>query len=280
MPDYRTIWISDVHLGTRSSQVDTLLDFLKHHESETLYLVGDILDGWALRRNWFWDQHHNDVIQKLLRKARKNTRVIYLPGNHDEAVHQFAGHVFGGIEVLPEILHETADGRRLLVLHGDQFDGVVRAARWLQYVGSVAYDWLLEANRVYNLLRRLLGYRYWSLSAFIKQRTKSALQYIDEFESLVVQKARSRAADGIVCGHIHQPAIRMFDDIMYANTGDWVESCTALVEHFDGRLEIIEWSTAAEAVEMQPARTANGGGIGLPREYLPSAAPTARSSTF
>jgi UDP-2,3-diacylglucosamine pyrophosphatase LpxH len=241
MTDYRAIWISDVHMGTRASQVGALLDFLRQNDSDTLYLVGDIFDGWALKRSWFWDQPHNDVVQKLLRKVRKGTRVIYIPGNHDQVARQFTGHFFGGVEVVSHAIHVTADGRRLVILHGDEFDGLVRAAPWLQQIGSLAYDVLIELNRWYNRCRSLLGRPYWSLSSFVKQRTKAALQYVDDFESLVVARAEAERAAGVVCGHIHQPMIRTIQGLLYANCGDWVESCTALVEHRDGRLEIISW---------------------------------------
>ncbi len=238
---YRAIWLSDLHLGTRSSRAQSLLGFLKIHDADTLYLVGDIFDGWALKRSWYWNQHHNDVVQKLLRKARKGAQIVYIPGNHDEMVGQFTGMFFGGIEVKSQAVHTAADGRRFLVIHGHEFDGVVKSARWLQQLGGTAYDWLVVLNQHYNRLRLLLGYPYWSLSAYIKQKTKRTLQYIDNFETLVLQRAQNEKLDGIVCGHIHQACIRDMSGVTYANCGDWVESCTALVEHYNGELEIIYW---------------------------------------
>lgn len=271
MTDYRAIWISDVHMGTKSSQVVVLLDFLRQNDSDTLYLVGDIFDGWALSRCWYWDQQHNDVVQKLLRKVRKGTRVIYIPGNHDQVARQFTGHFFGGVEVVSHAIHVTADGRRLVILHGDEFDGLVRAAPWLQHIGSLAYDVLIKLNRWYNRVRSLLGRPYWSLSSFVKQRTKAALQHVDDFESLVVARAHAEQADGVICGHIHQPVIRTIQDRLYANCGDWVESCTALVEHRDGRLEIVPWlERRGRETGLAPARESGDAPLQLPRLQEPA----------
>ena len=239
---YRAIWISDIHLGTRGCKAEFLLDFLKHTDSETLYLVGDIIDIWRMRRSWYWIQLHNDVVQKLLRKARKGTRVIFIPGNHDEIFREYVENHFGGIEVASDAVHETADGRRLLVLHGDQFDTVVRYARWLAVLGDSAYAVALTLNHWLNGFRRWLGYPYWSLSAYLKHRVKNAVEYIGRFEVAVADEARRRGVDGVVCGHIHKAEIRDIDGVVYCNDGDWVESCTALVEHLDGRLEIVSWA--------------------------------------
>jgi UDP-2,3-diacylglucosamine pyrophosphatase LpxH len=239
---YRTIWISDIHLGTRGCKAEFLLDFLKHTESETLYLVGDIVDGWRLRRSWYWAQTHNDVIQKILRKARKGTKVIYVPGNHDEALRDYEGLVLGGIQVLGEHIHETADGRKLLVLHGDAFDGVVKYAKWLALLGDWAYNLCLALNHWYNHVRRRLGYPYWSLSAYLKNKVKNAVEYISNYEEAVATEARKRGADGVVCGHIHKAEMRLMDGVLYCNDGDWVESCTALIEHPSGQLEILHWA--------------------------------------
>lgn len=246
---YRTIWLSDIHLGTRSSRARSLLGFLRDCDAQTIYLAGDIFDGWALKRSWFWTQHHNDVVQKLLRKARKGTKIIYIPGNHDEMAAQFAGMLFGGIEVCPQVVHTTADGRRFLVMHGHEFDGIVKGARWLQQLGGAAYDWLIWINQQYNRLRLLLGYPYWSLSAYIKNKTKRSLQYINDFESLVIERAKSDKLDGIICGHIHHACIRDLNGVCYANCGDWVESCTALVEHYNGELEIVCWRDSEMEVD-------------------------------
>ncbi|MBV8088244.1 MAG: UDP-2,3-diacylglucosamine diphosphatase [Alphaproteobacteria bacterium] len=238
---YRTIWISDVHLGTRGCKVEFLLDFLRFTEAETVYLVGDIIDCWRLKKSWYWPQTHNDVIQKLLRKVRKGTRVVYVPGNHDEWLRDFTQLQFGGVEVLDHAIHITADGRRLLVMHGDAFDAVVMHARWLALLGDGAYTVALWLNRHFNTARRRLGYPYWSLSAYLKRRVKNAMQYIASFADAVANEARRHGVEGVVCGHIHHAEMRQIGDILYCNSGDWVESCTALVEHFDGRLEVIDW---------------------------------------
>jgi UDP-2,3-diacylglucosamine pyrophosphatase LpxH len=242
---YRSVWISDVHLGTKGCKADFLLEFLRTTHSDYLYLVGDMIDGWRLKRGWFWPQAHNDVVQKLLRKARKGTRVIYVPGNHDEFARDYVGHSFGAIEVVDEPIHETADGRRLLVVHGDAFDGVVCYARWLAVLGDHAYTVALAVNHWFNQARRRLGYPYWSLSAYLKYKVKNAVRFIGDYESAVVEAARARGVDGVVCGHIHHAELRDQDGCLYANCGDWVESCSALVEHADGRLEVIYWADLA-----------------------------------
>ena len=238
---YRAIWISDFHLGTRRAQAHALLDFLRRTESDYLYLVGDIVDNWSLKKTWYWHQSHNDVVQKLLRKARKGTRVVYIPGNHDEGFRDFSGLRFGRVAVLNRTTHVTADGRRYLVLHGDEFDGVVKYARWLALLGDGAYAAAVEINHHFNRARRLFGFRYWSLSAYLKHKVKRAVEFISHFEQAVVREARRAGADGVVCGHIHTCEMRDIDGIHYCNDGDWVESCTALVEHGDGRLELIHW---------------------------------------
>ncbi len=238
---YRTIWISDVHLGTRGCKAEYLLDFLKHTESDTLYLVGDIVDGWRLKRSWFWPQAHNDVVQKLLRKGRKGTRVIFVPGNHDEFARDYVDLSFGDIEVMVDDIHTTADGKRLLVLHGDAFDGVVKYAKWLAHLGDGAYTFALWANHWLNVARRRLGLSYWSLSAYLKHKVKNAVQYIANYEHTMAEEARKHGVDGVVCGHIHHAEMRDMGGIVYCNDGDWVESCTALVEHGDGRLEVLHW---------------------------------------
>ncbi|MDO5625944.1 MAG: UDP-2,3-diacylglucosamine diphosphatase [Pseudomonadota bacterium] len=240
-PRYRAIFISDIHLGTPGCQAEPLLDFLKHHSSHTLYLVGDIIDGWQLRRRWYWPQTHNDVVQKLLRRARKGCRVVFVPGNHDEFARQFLGHNFGGIDVLEEAVHTTADGQRLWVTHGDYFDGVIQHAKWLAYVGDHAYETVLKLNRHFNSLRARLGLPYWSLSAYLKLKVKKAVSYVSDFEHAVAAEARRRGFDGVVCGHIHHAEIRTIDGMLYGNDGDWVESRSALVEHHDGRLELLFW---------------------------------------
>jgi len=257
---YRTIWISDFHLGIRACKAPFLLDFLRHNESETLYLVGDIFDGWALARSWHWAQSHNDVIQKLLRKARKGTKVIFLPGNHDEFARDYTGLDFGQVSVMDEAIHITADGRRLVVLHGDNFDGMIRHARWISLLGAKVYRGLLALNRLVNFGRRLFGLPYWSLAGFLKHKTKRAVQFIADFETAMANVAQSHGADGVVCGHIHHAEIRHIGDTQYANCGDWVESCTALVEHFDGRLELIKWAQLDHPPRRSRGRLRRGDG--------------------
>jgi UDP-2,3-diacylglucosamine pyrophosphatase LpxH len=241
----RTVWISDLHLGTPGCQARALLDFLKHVECETLYLVGDIVDGWQLRRSWYWPQSHNDVVQKLLRKARKGTRILFVPGNHDEFARKYFTHDFGGIEVVEEAVHVTADGRRLWVTHGDLFDGVVQCAKWLAYVGDTLYTVALKLNQHLNSLRARMGLPYWSLSKYLKLKVKRAVSYVSDFEQAVAREAKRRGVQGVVCGHIHHAELREIDGVLYANDGDWVESLTALVEHPDGGLEILDWSALA-----------------------------------
>jgi len=245
--NFRTIWISDVHLGTPGCQANYLLDFLKTHESETLYLVGDILDGWHLKKGWYWPQTHNDVVQKILRKGRKGTRVVFIPGNHDESVRQFIGLSFGEIEVHEDAIHTLANGKRLWVTHGDLFDGVMQHARWLAYVGDSAYTVILKLNRWFNAIRVRMGLPYWSLSQYLKHQVKNAVNFISAFEHVMTEEARRRDCDGVVCGHIHKAEIREINGILYANDGDWVESLTALVEDFDGNLKIIHWNRRVEA---------------------------------
>ena len=239
---FRTIWLSDIHLGTRDCKAEFLLDFLKYTESEKLYLVGDIVDGWRLKRGWHWPEAHSTFIQKILRKSRKGTEVIFIPGNHDEFLRAYTGMVFGGITLKLNDKHITADGRSLFILHGDEFDGVMRYARWLAYVGDRAYYVALRLNHYINLLRMRLGKPYWSLSAYLKHKVKNAVQLISQFEHDISDIARKEGCDGVVCGHIHHAEMKQFGDVTYYNDGDWVESCTALVEHFDGRMEILHWT--------------------------------------
>lgn len=246
---FRTIFISDLHLGTKRAQAEMVLEFLKHTEAEKIYLVGDIVDNWALRRKWFWSQSHNDVIQKLLRKARKGSEVVYIPGNHDEQFRDFADQSFGHVRVVLQDLHRTADGKTYLVLHGDEFDGVVMHHKWLAHLGDQAYEFAVNVNYWFNRARRLLRLPYWSLSAYLKQRVKRAVEFIGNFETVVVREALKRGADGVVCGHIHSAEMRMIDGIHYCNDGDWVESCTALVEHHDGRMELLDWAAIRETLK-------------------------------
>ena len=238
---FRTLFISDVHLGARGSQADRLLDFFRTHDADTIYLVGDIVDGWALQSNWYWPQSHNDLVQKLLRKARKGAKIIYVPGNHDEFLRNYYGTHFGGIDVVENTIHTGVDGQRYLVIHGDIFDLVVQNARWLAHLGDKAYDFAIQMNRLVNFFRRAFGVPYWSLSQWAKLKVKNAVNVISEFETALVKEAERVEAQGVICGHIHRAEIAEIDGIMYCNDGDWVESRTALVEHFDGRLELVHW---------------------------------------
>ncbi|QAU35452.1 UDP-2,3-diacylglucosamine diphosphatase [Janthinobacterium sp. 17J80-10] len=238
---FRTIWISDIHLGTTGCQAARLLEFLRATESQTLYLVGDIIDGWQLKRRWYWDQAHNNVVQTVLKKAKKGTEVIFVPGNHDEVVRQFIDLDFGGIRIRDEHVHVTAQGKRMLVLHGDRFDGVIACAKWLAYVGDSLYTVILKFNQVYNSWRARAGLPYWSLSQYLKLKVKNAVSYISSFEHALAAEARKKGLDGVICGHIHKPEIRDIDGITYCNDGDWVESLSALVEDLDGGLRLVTW---------------------------------------
>ena len=237
----RTIFISDIHLGTSGCQAEVLLDFLKHCHADTYYLVGDIVDGWRLKKSWYWPQSHNDVVQKLLRKARKGSRIIYVPGNHDEFLRHYFDLSFGDVEVKNNPIHETADGKRLLVIHGDQYDNVMLCSRWLAFLGDSTYEFLLTLNRPINKVRRFFGLSHWSLSQYLKLKVKNAVNFISCFEEVVAADAAHKNVDGVVCGHIHHAEIRDINGLTYCNDGDWVESCTALVEHMDGKLEIMHW---------------------------------------
>jgi UDP-2,3-diacylglucosamine pyrophosphatase LpxH len=250
----RTVWISDIHLGTAGCNAGMLCDFLHSIECETLYLVGDIVDGWRLKKGWYWPDQHNEVIRRLLKMAHRGTRVVYIPGNHDEMFRDYAGLSFGGIEVQLEAIHKTADGRLLLVTHGDAFDGVVLYARWLAFLGDQAYTLLLKLNLVFNAVRKRLKLPYWSLSSYLKRRVKNAVQYVGQFEEVVAREALARGVDGVVCGHIHCAEIRQFGDITYYNDGDWVESCTALTEARDGSLSILDWASHVRAAKAPVAR--------------------------
>ncbi|HEY8580563.1 MAG TPA: UDP-2,3-diacylglucosamine diphosphatase [Beijerinckiaceae bacterium] len=237
----RTLFISDVHLGTRGSQAEALVDFLRCYDAETIYLLGDIVDGWRLKQSWRWPQSHNDIVQKLLRKARKGARVVYVPGNHDEFLRDYVGLNFGGVEIAEEAVHQCADGRRILLLLGDKFDTVVRNVRWLALLGDWAYDAAIWLNGHIARARRMMGLPYWSFSQWSKDKVKTAVSFIAAFEHAVAADARRSGADAVMCGHIHRATMKTVDGVLYVNTGDWVESCTAVVEHADGRLELIEW---------------------------------------
>ena len=253
---HRTIFISDVHLGTRGCKAELLADFLARNTCDTLYLVGDIVDGWQLKRRWYWTEAQTRVVREILRKVDEGVRVVFVPGNHDEFLRDYCGRSVAGIEVVREAIHQTADGRRLLVLHGDQFDGVIGYAKWLAHVGDWAYSFALALNDRLHILRRSLGLPYWSLSACLKRKVKNAVEYVSRFEDVVARAAAPKGVDGVLCGHIHQAEIRQIGPILYLNDGDWVESCTALVEDARGHLEILRWATASLAID--PARASAG----------------------
>src|SRR6201995_4936379 len=242
---HRTIFISDTHLGTRGCKAEALADFLAHNECETLFLVGDIVDGWQLKRRWLWPEAHTQVISEILRKVDGGTRVIFVPGNHDEFARDYAGRLFAGVEIINETVHVTADGKRLLVLHGDRFDGVIACAKWLAHAGDWAYGMALRGNDLLFAVRKALGLPYWSLSAWLKHKVKNAVEYISHYEEIVAAEAKRRGVDGVVCGHIHHAEIRMIGDVLYLNDGDWVESCSALVEDARGNLESLLWASAS-----------------------------------
>jgi UDP-2,3-diacylglucosamine pyrophosphatase LpxH len=239
---FRTLFLSDVHLGSRGCQAHLLLDFMRFHDAETIYLVGDIVDGWRLKKRWHWPQAHNDVVQKLLRKGRKGTRIVYLPGNHDEFLRDYLGMQMGGIEIVDTAIHETADNRRFLVVHGDQYDVVVRHAKWLAFLGDWAYNFALWTNIYVNLVRRRMGFDYWSLSAWAKNKVKNAVSFIGRYEETLSHEASKADVDGVICGHIHHATMQDVGDVHYVNTGDWVESCTAVAENEDGSFELIKWT--------------------------------------
>jgi UDP-2,3-diacylglucosamine pyrophosphatase LpxH len=239
---YRSIWISDVHLGFPGCSADYLLDFLRSTKCEYLYLVGDIIDVWYMKKRMYWPQEHNNVIRTILGKAKHGTKVIYIPGNHDEIFREYVGMTFGNVQIKKEVIHTLVDGRRLMVSHGDEFDAVVQCSPALAVFGSKLYDWLLYANRHVNYILRKLGYGYWSLAAYLKHKVKNAVQYIGNFEHAVMYAAASKGVDGYICGHIHRAEISKVNTLLYCNTGDWVESCTALVEKDDGTLELLHWT--------------------------------------
>jgi UDP-2,3-diacylglucosamine pyrophosphatase LpxH len=252
---YRTIWLSDIHLGTRGCKADALLEFLDAHACEYLYLVGDIIDFWRLKRGPYWPQLHSDVVRKVLSKARAGTIVTFVPGNHDEYVRRFCDLQLGNIFVTSEAVHRTAAGRLLLIVHGDEFDGVTRYHRWIARLGDVGYEQLLVVNRWFNQVRRAFGRPYFPLSAHVKWRVKRAMIFACDFEHAVAREAARRGMDGVVCGHIHKAEMRSIDGILYCNTGDWVESCTALVEREDGSMALLSYADRANDRHGSPPRS-------------------------
>lgn len=242
---FRTIWISDIHLGTKGCNAELLIDFLDHTDSETMYLVGDIIDGWRLKKKFYWPPEHNDIVWRILKRARRGTRIVYIPGNHDEMVRPFSGMNFGGVEIRRAAFHDTADGRRLMVLHGDEFDTIMLAHRWLAFVGDALYHAMMRLNGWVASARKIFGLPYWSISRAAKHKVKNAVEFISKYEEVVARAAGERGVDGVVCGHIHTAEIREFSHegkpVSYYNDGDWVEGCNALVEHFDGTMELLHW---------------------------------------
>lgn len=258
----RSVFISDIHLGFKGCQADSLLHFLHSVETDYLFLVGDIVDFWALKKNPIWPQKHTNVIRSILGKAKHETKVIYVPGNHDDSMRDYVGHKFGNVEIHRDYVHTTVDGRKLLVMHGDEFDLIVKNSRWLSNLGSYLYDKLLSLNHIVNGIRRLFNSSYWSLAAYLKHKVKNAVDYIGNFEDALAHFAEERGVDGVVCGHIHHAEIRDINGILYCNDGDWVESCTSLIEYNDGQLEILHWennfeqSTISELEEILGTRHA------------------------
>jgi len=253
MPQVRSIFISDIHLGTRACQAERLLDFLRDYETEHLFLVGDIIDFWAMSRGISWTPAQNTVVQKVLRRARHGEKVTLIPGNHDEALREYDGTSFGGIEIAREVVHTLADGRRFLIVHGDEFDQVTRYHRWVAVLGDVSYNVLVRINGWLSVVRRRLGLSgYWSLAGYAKRKVKTAVSFIFDFEDSVIHAARERGLDGVVCGHIHSAVIRQADGVSYINCGDWVDSCTAIVEDFAGQMSLVRWN---EVVGSDPATT-------------------------
>lgn len=239
---HRSIWISDVHLGTKGSKAEFLCDFLKHNDCETLYLVGDIIDGWRMKKKAYWPQAHINVIRRILTRSKRGTKVVYVTGNHDDFLRRYSGMTFGNIHLVDEYVHDSPDGKKYWVIHGDAFDGIVCNQKWLALVGDWAYETVLKLNGVFNRLRQSLGMDYWSLSAYLKYKVKKAVNFISDFEKTLVNECRKRDLQGVICGHIHHPEVTEYDGIQYGNSGDWVESCSALVEDFDGKLSIIRWT--------------------------------------
>ncbi len=242
---YRTIFLSDVHLGTRGCQAERLIDFLKGHTCERLYLVGDIIDGWRMRSGVYWPQQHSNVVRRFLTLAKRGTKIVYVSGNHDEFLRKYSDLTIGNLELVDQAVHVSAAGERLLVVHGDEYDVVTRYHRWVAFLGDQGYTVLLQLNRHFNALRSRLGYGYWSLAAWIKHRVKRAVSFISEYEEALVHQCRKQGYDGVICGHIHHAEIRELDGIGYMNCGDWVESCTALVEDSAGNFRILDWSGGA-----------------------------------
>lgn len=273
----RSIFLSDIHLGTRGCQAERLLDFLRHHEAEHLFLIGDIVDFWAMSRGIHWTTTQNTVVQKVLRAARKGTRVVFVPGNHDEALREYVGITFGDIQLEHDWVHQAADGRRYLLLHGDEYDQVTRYHRWVAVIGDVAYNALVRINGWLSWARRRLGISgYWSLAGYAKRKVKTAVSFIFDFEDSVIHGARERGVDGVICGHIHWAALREVDGLTYVNCGDWVDSCTAIVEHLDGRLELVEWRGPQAALAPSPIETA----ARVEGEALASADPVLAAQVF
>lgn len=246
--NYKSVWLSDLHLGCKDCKADYLLDMLSKTQCETLYLVGDVIDIWALERRFSWPEKHNQVAHALLKKARTGTRVIYLPGNHDEKIKKYIGMTFAEIEIHQEMIHTTTDGKKLLITHGDVFDGDVCLGKWQSILGDILYDFLLFLNRCCFSIRKKMGWGYWSLAGYIKNKVKGASEAIKRYQNAAVQYAKKKGADGIICGHIHQPDVRIIDGILYCNDGDWIENCTLLAESADGSIELIYWTETIQRV--------------------------------
>ena len=276
MATVRSLFLSDIHLGTRGCQADRLLSFLRNYESEHLFLVGDIIDFWAMNRSIYWSAAQNTVVQKVLKRARHGIKVLLVPGNHDEALREYVESSFGDIRIVGEYIHTMADGKRYLLIHGDEFDQVTRYHKWVALLGDVSYNVLVRLNAWLSWMRRTLNIPgYWSLAGYAKRKVKSAVSFIFDFEESVLRHVRDRGLDGVICGHIHSAAIKRIDGMTYVNCGDWVDSCTAIIEHFDGRLELVNWGFGAESPgtqsELQMPHGAGGSPIGTRDFPLPVA---------
>ena len=254
---YRSVFISDVHLGTRDCRADYLLSFLNSMDCENLYLVGDIVDLWSMKKGIFWNESHNEVIRAILKKSKNGTRVVYLPGNHDEAFREHIGVTFGDIEIKETCIHETADKRRFYILHGDVFDSAVTCGKFASLFGDHLYDFLLWCNRTVNRVRVRLGMPYWSLANYIKSRVRNALSYIEQYQAAVIHTAKNEGVDGVICGHIHHADVANRDGILYCNTGDWVESCTAITEKHDGEISLVHWTEQNTVLKVEQSDNTN-----------------------
>ena len=253
----RSLFLSDIHLGSRACRATQLLSFIRDYDPDFVFLIGDIVDFWAMSRGVYWPAAHNTVVQKILRKARHRSRVFLIPGNHDEALREYVGASFGDIKVVTDYVHTAADGKRYILLHGDEYDQVTHYHRWVSVLGDASYNALVHLNRLLSLVRRKLGVSgHWSLADCAKRNVLRAVSFISDFENSVVHNVKRLGLDGVICGHIHTPAIKRIDGITYMNCGDWVDSCTGIVEHYDGRMELVRWTDSCATRALRPGAIA------------------------